>query len=227
MKVTNDYIPVHWSNGDTTWYMFDETGAIVTGLKEWYGSLYYFDPSTFVKVTNDVVYANGNVYWANETGALQKAANSNQAFLYSIKKAAQDGWRQYGVLPSVTAAQAIIESAWGRSGLATKGHNLFGIKGSYNGQSITMRTAEYGSGGYYYINDAFRKYPSNYESVVDHGRFLAENSRYRNLLWDTNYASVTAKLQRDGYATAPTYASTLNNTIRTYGLDSWDREVIG
>ena len=89
-----------------------------------------------------------------------------------------------------------------------------------------MRTAEYGNGGYYYINDAFRKYPSNYESIVDHGRFLATNSRYNNLLWKKDYTVVTQYLHADGYATDPKYASSLNNVIRTYNLDAWDREVI-
>lgn len=152
---------------------------------------------------------------------------ADQQFLSSIKQASIDGWKQYGVLPSVTAAQAIIESGWGQSGLATEGHNLFGIKGSYNGQSITMRTAEYGGGVYYYINDAFRRYPSNYESIVDHGRFLAENSRYSNLLWQKDYHVVTRDLQLDGYATSPTYTTTLNGVIERYNLTAWDQEAFG
>lgn len=151
----------------------------------------------------------------------------DQQFLASIKQASIDGWKQYGVLPSVTAAQAITESAWGQSGLATEGHNLFGIKGSYNGQSITMRTAEYGGGGYYYINAAFRRYPSNYESVVDHGRFLAQNSRYHNLLWQKDYHVVTRDLQLDGYATSPSYTTTLNSVIQRYNLIAWDQEAFG
>lgn len=151
----------------------------------------------------------------------------DQQFLASIKQASIDGWKQYGVLPSVTAAQAITESAWGQSGLATEGHNLFGIKGSYNGQSIPMRTAEYGGGGYYYINAAFRRYPSNYESVVDHGRFLAQNSRYHNLLWQKDYHVVTRDLQLDGYATSPSYTTTLNSVIQRYNLTAWDQEAFG
>ena len=79
-------------------------------------------------------------------------------------------------MPSLTGAQAIIESGWGQSGLATQGHNLFGIKGSYNEQSVTMPTYEYYGGRYVRINDAFRAYPSNYESIVDHGRFFKQKS---------------------------------------------------
>ena len=221
LRVDNDYRQSQW--GD--WYLFGNDGRILSGLQKWAGNYYYFDPVTYLKVTNKNITVGGISLYADSTGIIS-GVNKNATFLLSIHDAALDGWRQYGVLPSVTAAQAILESAWGQSALATQGHNLFGIKGSYNGQSITMRTAEYGAGGYYYINDAFRKYPSNYESVVDHGRFLATNSRYRNLLWKKDYAVVTQYLHDDGYATDPKYASNLNNVIRTYNLDAWDREVL-
>ena len=221
LRVDNDYRQSQW--GD--WYLFGNDGRILSGLQKWFGSYYYFDPVTYLKVTNKNITVNGINLHADNDGILS-GVNRNADFLLSIHDAALDGWRQFGVLPSVTAAQAILESAWGQSALATQGHNLFGIKGSYNGQSITMRTAEYGNGGYYYINDAFRKYPSNYESIVDHGRFLATNSRYNNLLWKKDYTVVTQYLHADGYATDPKYASSLNNVIRTYNLDAWDREVI-
>ncbi len=220
-RVDNNYVQSQW--GD--WYLFGNDGRILSGLQKWFGSYYYFDPVTYLKVTNKNITVNGINLHADNDGILS-GVNRNANFLLSIHDAALDGWRQFGVLPSVTAAQAILESAWGQSALATQGHNLFGIKGSYNGQSITMRTAEYGNGGYYYINDAFRKYPSNYESIVDHGRFLATNSRYNNLLWKKDYTVVTQYLHADGYATDPKYASSLNNVIRTYNLDAWDREVI-
>ena len=221
LRVDNNYVQSQWG----LWYMFGDGGRIVTGVYNWQGSLYYFNPSSYLKETNTYVYAGGKSYWADENGILSEITDAHSAFLASIKEAAQAGWKQFGVLPSVTAAQAILESAWGQSALATQGHNLFGIKGNYNGQSIIMRTSEYGSNGYYYINDAFRKYPSNYESVVDHGRFLASNSRYNNLLWQKDYHVVTADLQADGYATAPTYASSLNRVIETYDLTGWDQEV--
>ena len=219
LRVDNDYCQSQW--GD--WYLFGNDGRILSGLQKWAGNYYYFNSSTYLKETNTNFTVDGLALHADASGIVT-GQTRNSSFLLSIYQAAIDGWHQYGVLPSVTAAQAILESAWGESALATEGHNLFGIKGSYNGQSIVMRTAEYGGGGYYYINDAFRRYPSNYESVVDHGRFLASNSRYHNLLWQRNYAVVTNDLHADGYATDPAYASSLNNVIRTYGLDSWDRQ---
>ena len=148
----------------------------------------------------------------------------NVQFLESIHQGAVDGWKQYGVLPSLTGAQAIIESGWGQSGLATQGHNLFGIKGSYNEQSVTMPTYEYYGGRYVRINDAFRAYPSNYESIVDHGRFLKQNSRYSNLIGQKDYQIVTRLIRQDGYATDPAYTNTLNSVIQRYNLTAWDQE---
>lgn len=146
----------------------------------------------------------------------------SQQFIESVAPGAINGWKKYGVLPSVTVAQAILESGWGTSGLATQAHNLFGIKGSYNGQSVNMPTREVYGGRSVYINDYFRAYPNNSASVEDHGNFLYSNSRYHNLLGDTNYADVTYKLHIDGYATDPSYAYSLNNLIRTYNLTQLD-----
>ena len=67
---------------------------------------------------------------------------AQKAFLDSIHDGAISTWKQYGVLPSLTAAQAIIESGWGQSSLASQYHNLFGIKGSYNGHSVTLPRRE-------------------------------------------------------------------------------------
>ena len=146
----------------------------------------------------------------------------SQAFIESVAEGAIEGWTKYKVLPSITVAQAILESGWGSSTLSTKAHNLFGIKGSYNGNSVIMSTAEYINGSYVYVNASFRAYANNNESVEDHGAFLNENSRYSNLLGDTSYTSVAYKLKADGYATAPTYATSLINLIQTYGLDRLD-----
>lgn len=150
--------------------------------------------------------------------------NSQRAFLDSIHDGAISTWKEYGVLPSLTAAQAIIESGWGQSTLSSQYHNLFGIKGSYNGHSVVMPTREVYGGQSVMINDAFRAYDNNSQSVQDHGRFLAVNSRYHNLLWKTNHRDVTYLIRADGYATAPNYTTTLNAVIERYNLTAWDQE---
>lgn len=146
----------------------------------------------------------------------------SQNFIESVAQGAINGWTKYGVLPSVTVAQAILESGWGQSALSTQAHNLFGIKGSYNDQYVTMQTREVYNGQSYYIYDNFRKYANNSESVEDHGNFLYSNSRYANLLGDQSYASVARKLQADGYATDPSYASSLIKLVEMYNLTQLD-----
>ena len=158
-----------------------------------------------------------------DISAIHFSSNAHsQQFIESVAPGAIEGWRKYGVLPSVTVAQAIIESGWGRSGLSTEAHNLFGIKGSYNGQSVVMRTREVYGGRSVYVNANFRAYPNNSASVEDHGNFLYSNSRYRNLLGDRDYASVARKLRADGYATDPNYANAIINMVQTYGLNRLD-----
>jgi lysozyme len=146
----------------------------------------------------------------------------SQQFIESVAPGAIQGWNKYQVLPSITVAQAILESGWGRSSLTTNAHNLFGIKGSYNGHSVSMQTREVFGGQSVYINDQFRAYDNNSESVEDHGNFLASNQRYHNLIGDTNYASVANKLRQDGYATDPRYANSLINLVQAYNLTQLD-----
>lgn len=183
-----------------------------------------------VKPTAKATATTTAAFAAQKTAAPQVNLNSlhfsnnahSQQFIESVAPGAINGWNKYGVLPSITVAQAILESGWGRSSLSTQAHNLFGIKGSYNGRSVTMRTREVYGGRSVYINDAFRAYANNSESVEDHGNFLYVNSRYHNLLGDTNYASVARKLRADGYATDPNYANALIRLVQTYGLNQLD-----
>lgn len=147
-------------------------------------------------------------------------------FLNSVKQGALDGWKKYGVLPSLTGAQAALESGWGKSVIA---NNLFGIKAdsSWTGPVAYSRTREYGPNGFYYITAKFRAYPSYSASVLDHGKFLYDNSRYSNILGDTNYKQVCNLIQEDGYATDPNYASKLIATIEANQLYNWDEQVTG
>ncbi|USS90276.1 SH3 domain-containing protein [Fructilactobacillus carniphilus] len=153
---------------------------------------------------------------------LASATTSHSDFINSLSAGALETWKKYGVLPSISIAQAIVESAWGQ---AAPGNNLFGIKGSYNGQSVTVPTQEWINGHYVTIQDRFRAYPSFAESVQDHGYFLYSNSRYANLLGNRDYSQVAWMLQNDGYATSPTYASTLINVIQSNNLSRFDQNL--
>ena len=145
-------------------------------------------------------------------------------FFNSIKQGAVDTWGKHNFLPSVTAAQAAIESGWGTSGLTATANNLFGIKGRYNGQYVVYPTQEWINGHYVTVNAEFRKYPNWAASVEDHGNFFTDNPRYHNLLGLKDYKQVANLLQQDGYATDPNYAATIIRVIEQYGLQSWDTE---
>ena len=131
---------------------------------------------------------------------------------------------------SVMIAQAILESGYGSSTLSSPpNHNLFGIKGSYNGQSVTMQTWEHFNGQDVIINDQFRKYPSYQESFEDNARVLKTTSfspgnYFYSGAWKSNtntYQDATRWLT-GRYATDPNYNVKLNNLIVTHNLTQYD-----
>lgn len=154
-------------------------------------------------------------------------AYTDKTFLETIKPFVLEDMKKTGILASLTAAQAFIESKKGNSGLTQKANNLFGIKGSYNGQSVTMLTTEYYNGVPVKVNAPFRKYPSWLESINDHSAMFNRMERYKNLRGETNYVKACNNVQNDGYATSPTYANTLLGVINQFKLYEWDAEVLG
>lgn len=151
-----------------------------------------------------------------------------EAFLEKLKPYVLADMKASGILASLTAAQAFIESNKGNSGLAKPpGNNLFGIKGAYHGESVKMWTTEYYNGVQTRVLAAFRAYPSWRESIADHSDLFNRLKRYENLRGLKDYKLACKYVQADGYATAPSYSSTLLNVINKYKLYLWDAEVTG
>ena len=150
-----------------------------------------------------------------------------QAFLEKLKPFVLADMEKSGILASLTAAQAFIESNKGNSGLTQKANNLFGIKGSYNGESVKMWTTEYYNGVPTRVLADFRKYPSWAESIADHSALFNRLKRYENLRGLKDYTLACKYVQQDGYATSPSYANTLLSCINKYQLYLWDAEVAG
>lgn len=150
--------------------------------------------------------------------------SKQSAFIQSISRGAVEGWRKYKVLPSLTMAQAIVESGWGRSGLTAKSNNLFGIKagGSWKGAVCEYPTKEYVNGVYISVTGKFRAYPSLDASMEDHGAFLAKLPQYRKVIGETDYRKACEAVKAGGYATAPDYVETLVNCIERYKLYEYD-----
>lgn len=153
-------------------------------------------------------------------------------FIESMEQQAYINYKKYGILPSITIGQAILESGWGKSQLAMEHNNLFGIKADsrWNGDTATMTTNENYSD---VIEASFRKYDSKAESIEDHGLFLYENERYtvNGVFIAKDYRSQALALQSAGYSTAKNeageliYADKLINIIKNYNLMLYDTKV--
>ena len=148
------------------------------------------------------------------------------SFFKEFKKYCINDMKTSGILASLTAAQGFIESSKGNSGLTVKANNLFGIKGSYQGQSVRMWTTEYINGVKKRVLADFRKYPSWQESVNDHSSLFNRLDRYKNLGNCQDYEEACVNVKKDGYATAPDYAQNLISKIKKYKLWMWDYEVL-
>lgn len=154
-------------------------------------------------------------------------AYTDTSFLAVLKPYVIQDMKNTGILASLTAAQAFIESNKGNSGLTQKANNLFGMKGRYNGQYVVMPTTEYYNGVKTKVNAEFRKYPNWLESIADHSRLFNTSKRYANLRGCTDYKQACINVKADGYATSPSYTQTLLNVIEKYRLYEWDAEAIG
>lgn len=150
-----------------------------------------------------------------------------EAFLEKLKPFVLADMQSSGILASLTAAQAFIESNKGCSGLTEKANNLFGIKGSYNGNYVKMWTTEYYNGVPQRVLAAFRAYPSWRESIADHSYLFNRLKRYENLRGLKDYKLACQYVREDGYATSPSYTQTLLSCINKYKLYLWDAEVSG
>lgn len=164
----------------------------------------------------------------------EAATSVESAFLKKAAKQAQKASKKYGVYPSVMIAQAIVESGWGQSTLATEANNLFGMKANdgWDGATYTAKTREETSSGKsYYINAAFRKYSSYEGSFDDNGKKLRlgvtwQPDRYKGA-WIENastYAAATKALTGT-YATDHRYNLSLNERITKYDLTKYDPQI--
>ena len=127
---------------------------------------------------------------------------------------------------SVVIAQAILESGWGKSILASKYNNYFGLKcgSSWQGRSVNLATKEeYTQGTYTDIRANFRVYDSVAEGVKGYFDFI-NTSRYKNLKGVTNYKTYIKNLKKDGYATSSSYVNNLTKLVEHYKLTRWDKK---
>ena len=146
-----------------------------------------------------------------------QAQNQNQAYLDYIaqyRDLAIEQQRKHKIPAAITMAQGILESAAGRSELATKANNHFGIKCTSDWQGRTINKDDDRA------NECFRRYANVEDSYEDHSLFLLRK-RYESLfaLPIGDYKAWAHGLKACGYATDPKYPDKLIQLIELYELN--------
>ncbi len=169
------------------------------------------------------------VQYKSET-QVEAVQQEHSTFVKKIAPYAVDLGKQYGVLPSITIAQAILESDWGTSTLASQYNNYFGIKGSDPANTKVLQTKEYTNNQWVTINGRFRVYSDFRESMKDHTKLLVDGTtwnsqQYQQVIQSKDYIDAAVALQTDGYATDPGYTSKIIRIIQKYNLKKYDEGI--
>lgn len=146
-------------------------------------------------------------------------------FIERVGNLAAADMQKSGVLASLTIAQAILESGWGKSGLTVKANALFGIKAgaSWKGKVYSAQTQEcYDGATFTTVTALFRAYDSWADSVADHSALLTGATRYKAVIGERDYKTACRAIKAAGYATDPNYADKLIQIIESYGLTAYD-----
>jgi hypothetical protein len=153
--------------------------------------------------------------------------DQQQAFLTATAAAARQADPAAHVPASVTLAQAILESNWGRSTLAQDAKNYFGMKvsGSLGNDGLVfLPTSEYDDAGHpFTTTSAFRAYKSLADSVADHDDLLGTAARYAPAMQASqDPRQFAALIAQEGYSTDPDYAEKLVALMDRYNLYQFD-----
>lgn len=150
---------------------------------------------------------------------------TNSEFIEQIAKCVKKYAYVYGIeVNSPIIAQAILESGWGKSSLASKYHNYFGLKcgSAWKGKSVNMTTKEeYKVGTLTNIRDNFRVYDSMEAGVKGYFDFI-NTSRYANLKGVKSPEEYVKRIKADGYATSSKYVDNIMRVIRDNKLTRFD-----
>ncbi len=150
---------------------------------------------------------------------LSTSTNHTEAYIQKFAPIAVKKMHEHNIPASITLAQGVLESGSGRSQLARRSNNHFGIKchRGWQGHSVTHDDDEKG--------ECFRKYKYPETSYEDHSQFLLTRSRYASLfkLKHTDYKGWAYGLKKAGYATDRKYPQKLISIINKYNLTQYDR----
>lgn len=152
---------------------------------------------------------------------------TTEKFISLVGESARTIAAENDLYASVMIAQAILESASGNSTLAqAPNNNLFGIKGTYHGNSVQLPTREDdGTGATYTIMSDFRQYETVDESLSDYADLLSNSMGdfYAGARKSNSDSFVDACDFLVGrYATDIFYSEKLQDLIETYDLTRFD-----
>lgn len=175
----------------------------------------------------------------NQTGtqAADLGSLSEEAIISKIGPLFTADQKKTGILASVSMAQFILESAYGKSELAKNANNCFGMKtrlsgntwsgSTWDGSVYIKETKEFTNGTYTTITANFRKYSSIEDSIADHSAYLlgamnGSKKRYEGLKGEPNYKKAAQLIKDGGYATSPTYVENLCKVIEKWNLTKYE-----
>lgn len=169
--------------------------------------------------------------------AARLAAMSQAEFVEYIGRLAAADMQTSGILASVTAAQSILESGYGKSELALNALNLGGMKAelsgntwasAWDGRVYIKDTAEQREdGSYYTITAAFRSYPSVAAYLADHSAYLSGaraggGLRYAGVVGCRDYRRAFQIFKDGSYATSKDYVNKLCAVVERWNLTRFD-----
>lgn len=228
--------------------MYAGDGMIVHAASQKLGTIYqplssYYNPHGLIVCARPYLNIRSSFVPSGQAGstlANNLGALTNAQVAKEVLELARKDSKKSGILPSVTAAQLLLESGFCRSDLAIKANNCFGMKtelsnntwknSTWDGVSIyTAATKEQDENGKEYtVLSAFRKYSSVESSIADHSAYLLGSMsglrhRYEGLTNAKNYREAVTIIKKGGYATDIRYVDKVCRLIEQYGLNKYDR----
>lgn len=210
--------------------MPDFIGGLAKGIEKSRGMI----ENAMNGVTSDLTISD-----SKRTQATAFASLSEAEVIKRVGALFTEDQKKTGILASVSLAQFVLESGYGKSELAQNANNVFGMKCALSGNTwadstwdgkskYTKQTKEQNAdGSYVTITADFRKYSCVEDSISDHSAYLlgAKNGsklRYDGLKGCTDYKKAIQIIKDGGYATSLTYVEKLCSVIERWNLTQYD-----
>lgn len=244
---------IWFGDKDKTLNYSPKSGGIILTVHRWFankscpGNWMYARMGDLAEKVTKALQGSSDSGGGSASKGTQASVLKNLSEAYAIKKVGAlftADQKKSGILASVSLAQFILESGYGKCELAQNANNLFGMKRSLSGNSwsgsswdgksvYTKKTQEQNAdGSYETITAEFRKYPCIEDSIADHSAYLlgamnGKKLRYDGLKGCTDYKKAVQIIKDGGYATSLTYVEKLCSIIEKWKLTAYDAKGSG